>query len=156
MSKPTFGKSRIATQAELEAAARQLQHDVDAMEKRLKHVESVLKKIAYKPNWKFKVSGAVNCELFVTVEYPVQETYLPGQTIDLMMRAYCIPKRATDAQVVGIIFEAVKFIEIHEAMENFRYLDRRIMLPHPDLTDLIDLADKYEDQYLDGKLKRNA
>lgn len=104
----------------------------------------VLAAVRYE-NWQFEVSDAGEGKGFlVQVLFSASDARTHELRQEQRGRKWYVSRFATESEIVLTCFKAVLTALEHEARETFTYQGRHVLHPHPDVTELLRLADVRE------------
>lgn len=86
-------------------------------------------KVVYRPGWSFEVYEIGFEDPWLLVLAPVENSYVPGQTIDLGIRSPMPPMADAEAVHRWLMWRLER-IESHEAREFYRVRGERPFDPH--------------------------
>jgi len=113
---------------------------VNNMDKTLEVVQRVVDCIQY-PGYTFRVGtvGALPC---IWLTYNEPDT-LTGVVEPQQSRMWVFPPEQTEGQIVQTCFKALLTSLEHRAREHFQYKGAPVLMPHLDMSDLVELAKRH-------------
>lgn len=98
---------------------------------RLEHAKAIVSRITYKPGWELEVGDTGYDEvLFFQAHTRAPCAKNPTITVRISTGRRHLHAGISETELVTLVFDTIKALELHELQEAFRYEGKRVFNPH--------------------------